>query len=43
MPGTNPDRLNMDRTNMAFTDPGALAELYGIAHSLLRQRPEISA
>jgi len=43
MPDINPGRLSMGRTGVAFTDPGALAELYGIAHSLPRQRPGISA
>ncbi len=40
--GINPGRLGMGRTGVAFTDPGALREICGIANDLPRGRPELS-
>ena len=40
--GINPGRLGMGRTGVAFTDPGALSEICGIANDLPRGRPELS-
>ena len=40
--GINPGRLGMGRTGVAFTDPGALSEMCGIANDLPRGRPELS-
>ena len=40
--GINPGRLGMGRTGVAFTDPGALGDICGIANELPRGRPELS-
>jgi hypothetical protein len=41
--GINPGRFGGGRTGVAFTDPVALTEICGIAHSLPKQRRELSS
>ena len=41
--GINPGRFGGGRTGVAFTDPVALTSLCGIAHSLPKQRRELSS
>ncbi|GAB3635850.1 hypothetical protein GCM10027422_14400 [Hymenobacter arcticus] len=41
--GINPGRFGGGRTGVAFTDPVALTSICGIAHSLPKQRRELSS
>jgi hypothetical protein len=41
--GINPGRLGGGRTGIAFTDPGALTQFCGIAHTLPKKAPELSS
>jgi len=41
--GINPGRFGGGRTGVAFTDPVALTDICGIAHSLPKQRRELSS
>ena len=41
--GINPGRLGGGRTGVAFTDPGALTQFCGIAHTLPKKAPELSS